>query len=103
MEPKILYREAIGGGDDVEGNVPNGIVVTLSYWHSVSWKAPSHYLLQSRVMLKHEIVVDEVQYIRASYNDANEIRKAISLFDQLLDLNPDADPKSKNHLFITEA
>jgi len=92
--PVILYSERVGGGDDTEGNIPNGILVTLSYWQSnANWMAPSHYLLHKQVMVNRDICVDELEIIRnkgIGYPDRAELfRKAIALMDQLKELNQD--------------
>jgi len=92
-DPYVLYREIVGGSDDTEGNKPNGIVVTLSYWHTTNWQLISHYILSSRVMIDHEIIVDEHQLMTVYIeDDPKYLRKAIARFDQLLELNPECKP-----------
>jgi len=89
MTPDIIYHERIGGGDDTEGNRPDGVVVTLSYWYSDDWKAPSHYIRTARVMLDREIVVDEIEVMRTYLHEhSKHIRQSIARFDQLVELNP---------------
>lgn len=88
--PTIVYHETIGGGDDNESGRRHGLVATLSYWHSNDWKAPNHYLLTKRVMIDRYIVVHEVEYIPSAFRrDSTQIRKAIFVVDQLMELNPE--------------
>lgn len=88
---EVLYREIIGAGDDTEhSNKASGIVVTLSYWNTLDWKVPSHYLIERKVMLNREFVVDDIQVFRAYLTDHSRyIRKAIADIDQLKELNPE--------------
>jgi hypothetical protein len=89
---QILYREIIGAGDDNEHSIfGSGIIVTLSYWHSDDgWKAPSHYLLERKVMLDRQISVDDIQVFRAFIAKHDKyIRRAIAEIDQLKELNMD--------------
>ena len=81
----ILYHEVLGGGADTEANLPWGIVVTLAFFESSdTWRIPDHYLLRSRVMVDHEIVVDNcVIEAYGLHHDAKMIRKAVKLFDEL--------------------
>lgn len=107
MEPKIVYREILGGGNDQENQYANGLVVTLSYWNSDNFRVQSHYLMQAEVMINREIIVDETRLI-AGYTwqcDAKHIRQAIAWFDQLRELNPETDPEYQakvNDDFVAE-
>ena len=89
---KILYRETAGAGEDEENRLDHGIAVTLTYWDSDDWQAPSHYLIQIKVMIDRKFVVDEIEIRRDSYSlntEAKYIRQAIARFDQLVELNPE--------------
>ena len=93
MEAEILYREVVGDGDDTEEG-KNGIVVTLSHWTTTTDYARNHYLLESRVMIDRDLVVDECElyFFQAL---PKMIRKAVAKVDQLLELSPECVPYAR--------
>ena len=95
-QAKILYRKTIDGGSDTEGNLPNGVEVTLSVWKAESylWLFPDHYILSKIVMIDRELVVDESVLIKtsSSFNeDAKQIEQAIDEIEYLKKLLPKED------------
>lgn len=95
--PEILYREEIGSGDDTERNFPHGIIVTLSFFESDNFRAPSHYLLEAKVMVSRNFIVEQLQPLPGHRTDeraAKMLRYAINRFNQLRDDHPECDPNS---------
>lgn len=86
---EILFYETWGNGKDTEEG-GQGVFVQLSLWKSLaSYSVPDHYVLQSAVMVDGDLVVDAVRLsTEFTYRPASQIRKAISLFDDLLKNHP---------------
>lgn len=91
MPETILYDEYAGGADYTDGKYEHGVHVILGRWDPDISQLPRHYTLQVRVMIDRNIVVDTLEIRKYSYlqGDANEIRNAITRFDQLLDSYPE--------------
>lgn len=86
MEAKVLFTETLGSVD-TEGNEPNGVMVSLSQWRAENFQLPNHYLLKKVVMLDRQYILDVIEVHTSSMHGigpAQEIRRAIGVFDQLV-------------------
>ena len=77
---RILYSEEHG---DLYEDKSTGVIVPLSYFDSDLRKAPSHYLLQTQMMIEGELLIDEIE-VHVNQSNAEEIRNAIKAFDSMV-------------------
>lgn len=84
-----LYQEECGETNTEYGN--DGVKVTLTRWDDeATYDNSSHYLLEKRVVVDREIIIDSIDAFETNYpnTDPAMIRKAISEFDKLVSNHP---------------
>jgi hypothetical protein len=88
----ILFEQEVGHVDE-EAVDANGVHVVLSFWETPNrYKLPAHYILQSRVMVDRELIVNMKQITSVDWqNHGTEIRKAIAVMDELINSHPNLD------------
>ena len=84
----LVYCESFGCGMDTDGDTPDGVTVSLTFWEGTGdvdfLYVKPHYVLMSRVVVDRQIVINSQHLIQYQYNDTKVLRHAIETFDGFL-------------------